>query len=92
MVVRGVYHRALGNQEVDEGRLPCRTEGKRVGFLKPLSEATALFHPLICWHETCQEVSFCVGGTRANIKSHAAVSGHPGVMLPLWREFGPTPT
>jgi len=45
VVVRGIYHRALGNQEVDEGRLPCRTEGKRVGFLKPVSEARALFHP-----------------------------------------------
>lgn len=91
MVVRGVYHCALGNQEVDEGRLPCRTEGKRVGFLKPVSKATAFFHPLICWHGACQEVSFCVGGTRANIKSQAADSGHPGIMLPLWREFGPTP-
>lgn len=78
VVVRGVHHCALGNQEVDEGRLPCRTEGKKGGFLKPVSEAMTLFHPLICWRETSQEAFFCVGGTRANVKSHAVDSGHSG--------------
>ena len=66
VVVRGIHHSAFGNQEVDEGRLPCRTEGRRHGEGKrrgspnPKCEAT-LFYPL---SPSMPEVFFCLRGTR----------------------------
>ena len=80
VIVRGVYHRAFGNQEVNEGCLPWGTEalhhreGKSRGSPNPKCEAP-LFHSLL-WQETRQEVFFCSRGTRANIKSDSTDSGH----------------
>lgn len=57
VVVRGVHHRAFGNQEVNEGCLPCGTEGlhhregRSRGSPNPLCEAP-VFYPLVLWQET----------------------------------------
>lgn len=74
VIVRGVHHRASGNQEVNEGCLPCRTEGfchregKSRGSPNP-KPGVPLFCPLILWQGTRQEVFFPLRGGRANIKS-----------------------
>lgn len=47
----------------------------------PKCEATTLLYPLVPWHEPGQEELFCLRGTRANIKSDSADSGHFGVPL-----------
>ena len=78
VVVRGVHHCALGNQEVNEGRLPCRTEGKKGGFLKPVSEAMTSFLLSSAGVRQARRHFSAWGGTRANVKSHAVDSGHSG--------------
>ena len=78
VVVRGVHHCALGNQEVDEGRLPCRTEGKKGGLLKPVSEAMTSFLLSSAGVRQARRHFSAWGGTRANVKSHAVDSGHSG--------------
>lgn len=47
----------------------------------PKCEATTLFYPLVPWHELGQKELLCLRGTRANIKSDSADSGHFGVSL-----------
>lgn len=82
VIVRGIHHSTFGNQEVDEGRLPCRTEGrhhgegKRRGSPNPKCEAT-LFYPL---SPSTPEVFFCLRN-QTDIKSDSAGSGHFGVAL-----------
>lgn len=84
MIVCGVHHCAFGNQEVNEGCLPYRTEGLHDGegerrhFPNPKCEATARFYPFIPRHDTCSEVFFCLRGTTANVKPDSVDSGHFG--------------